>query len=160
MRLHFFVLLLALNLCSCDKNRVFDQNINFEKQEWTEKTALDFKFKVEDSTVPYDLFYNVRYTNTYPYYNLYIGYILKDSTGKEIKRNIPQNMDLFNATTGEPYGKGLGDLFECSILGLSSFKFPNKGMYTMQVKQYMRKDPISGIASFGLKVEKSETAKE
>src|SRR5580700_3740638 len=100
MRLYFLLILLTF-LCACDKNRIYDRNIDFEKEEWKEKTALEFQFKVEDNAIPYNLLYNIRCTNTYPYYNLYIGYILTDSAGKEIKKNIPQNMDLFNPTTGE-----------------------------------------------------------
>jgi len=156
MRLYFFLILLALITASCDKDRIFDRNIDFEKQEWKEKTRLIFKFKVKDNSVPYNLIYNIRYTNTYPYYNLYIGYILKDSAGKEIKKNSPQNMDLFNSTTGKPSGNGLGDLFESYILGIPAYAFPYKGTFTFEVKQYMRKDPIEGIASFGLKVEKAD----
>jgi len=155
MRVYFFLILLAF-LTSCDQNKIFDRNVDLEKQEWKEKERLIYTFRVEDNNIPYNVFYNVRYTNTYPYYNLYVGYILKDSVGKEIKKNVPQNMDLFNPVTGEPYGKGLGDLFELSILGVPNFKFPTKGLYTMQVKQYMRKDPIAGVASFGLRIEKAE----
>jgi len=158
MRLYFLLILLALSTASCDKDRVYDRNIDFENQAWKEKLRLKFTFKVQDNSVPYDLFYNVRYTNTYPYYNLYIGYVLRDSAGKEITKNVPQNMNLFNPTTGEPYGDGLGDLFESNILGIQSYTFPYKGTYTFEVKQYMRKDPIEGVASFGLSVEKAEAA--
>ena len=66
-------------------------------------------------------------------------------------------MYLFDPKTGQPYGNGLGDLFDQKVHFLKNYNFPATGKYTIKVLQYMREDQaLSGIASFGIKIEKSQ----
>lgn len=58
--------------------------------------------------------------------------------------------------TGEPQGKGMGDIYDNQILSLSSVKFPQKGEYIFSIQQYMRQDPLPDIMSIGIRVEKAE----
>ena len=63
-----------------------------------------------------------------------------------------------NAKTGKPFGSGLGDTFSDQLQNptLVNYKFPKEGEYVFKIKQYMRKDPIPGIISLGLRVEKAD----
>lgn len=146
---------------SCDTQRVYETNEDIEEANWKKEDTVTFEFDIVDINVPYNLYYNVRYKNDYPFYNLFTRYFLYDTTGKVIKTPpLPEDMYLFDMKTGEPYGKGLGDVFDSRVSFLKDYKFSQAGKYKIQVVQYMRKEPLPGIVSLGLRVEKaSETSK-
>jgi gliding motility-associated lipoprotein GldH len=149
----FYFLLLSFLVVACnDPKRIYEENIDIKDYEWSEKKALLYKFQIPDSSRKYALMYNVRYTNTYPFYNLYIKYFLLDSAGKEITQKL-QGMNLFDPKTGTPYGSGVGDISDYRILGVPDFRFPYAGTYTLKVKQYMRQETLPGIVSFGIRIE-------
>ncbi len=60
--------------------------------------------------------------------------------------------------TGKPNGSGLGDLFDHKFLIKRNYRFPKPGKYTMQIRQYMRQDPLLNILSVGITVEKGSPA--
>jgi gliding motility-associated lipoprotein GldH len=142
-------------LMGCSDGRIYDTHIDIENALWPENKELIYEFEVKDNQAAYNVIYNIRYTNTYPYYNLYVHYYLADSTGKAL-RDHQLHMDLFDSKTGKPLGKGLGDLFDGSFLNedLKAYKFPYAGKYKMKLKQYMRQSQLQGISSVGVKVEK------
>jgi|SRR5436190_18358574 len=155
---YFLILILSSYLSSCDESRIFENNIDFKEGVWEKEKTLDFDFTIENSDQLYNLYYNVRYTNTYPYYNFFSRYFIYDSTGKEIKSiPLPEDMFLFDPKTGEPYGSGMGDIYDHRISFLKNYKFPYPGKYKIKIFQYMRKEPLAGIVSFGIRVEKSQT---
>jgi gliding motility-associated lipoprotein GldH len=148
-------LLIVLAFTACDDNRIYDTHVDIENALWPETKELSYDFKVEDNTQAYNVIYNIRYANTYPYYNLYIHYYLADSAGKPL-RDHQLHMDLFDPKTGKPLGSGLGDIFDGTFLNqdMKAFKFPYKGSYKMRLRQYMRQSQLPGISSVGVKVEK------
>jgi gliding motility-associated lipoprotein GldH len=154
MRFKFLVLLvLGFALYSCDDSRIYDSTVKIKEGIWLEKDSLAFDFTVPEDIKGYNLFYNIRYNKDYPYHNLYIKHYLLDSAGKQISSNL-MNMDIFDPKTGKPLGKGLGDSFDYSVLFIGNYDFPYKGKYTLISKHYMRDEPLKGIESFGLKIEK------
>lgn len=151
-------LILSSCLFSCDENRIYENNIDIKEGIWEKEKALDFDFAIENSDQLYNLYYNIRYSNTYPYYNFFSRYFIYDSSGKEIKSiPLPEDMFLFNPKTGEPYGNGIGDIYDHRISFLKDYKFPYSGKYKIRILQYMRKESLSGIVSFGIRVEKTPT---
>jgi gliding motility-associated lipoprotein GldH len=104
--------------------------------------------------VPYNIYYNIRNAAGYPYYNLYITYYLSDNAGKILTSRL-QELTLMDPQTGKPLGDGMGDIFDHRILSVGNYRFPRPGTYTFKVKQYMRKDPLPGIMSVGVRVEKA-----
>jgi gliding motility-associated lipoprotein GldH len=159
-RIFIFICFTALGtLSSCDDNRIYDTHIDIENALWPENKELNYDFEVTDNKQAYNVIYNIRYANTYPYYNLYLHYYLADSAGKVLKDH-QLHMDLFDPKTGKPLGKGLGDLFDGTFLNqdLKAYKFPYAGKYKMKLRQYMRQSQLQGISSVGVKVEKVVTA--
>ncbi|HEY8400008.1 MAG TPA: gliding motility lipoprotein GldH [Cytophagaceae bacterium] len=146
--------LLSLLIVSCDSNKIFDSITDLESGSWAQSNELEFQFLITDADVPYNIYYNVRYTDQYPYHNLYVNYTLTDTTGKEIEKAL-QNMDLFNPKTGVPYGSGIGNNFDYTILALKDYKFPSPGTYIFKTQQYMRQEELEGLAAFGVRVEKA-----
>ena len=153
MRIYPVLLLFIIVLGSCDSTRVYEASTDIDDAGWRETQVLEFKFEVPDANQSYNILYTVRYSNNYPNYNLYVKNFLSDSSGRLILEKL-QGMDLFKPTTGAPFGSGLGGNLDYSILGLSDYKFPHKGWFNIRIKQYMRQDPLKGIAAFGIRLEK------
>lgn len=149
------VALLLLVVISCEQKKgEFKAIYNLKNQEWFIDKNQKFTFDVPDETKTYDVYFLIRNTISYPYYNLYFNRVLTDDKGKTLTNRM-EELFLFDAKTGKPQGKGVGDMFDhkikCSTL--KGYRFPRKGKYTIAIKQQMRQDPLVGIISVGISVE-------
>jgi gliding motility-associated lipoprotein GldH len=147
-------ILLAIAMSACDSNTILKDNYNIADAKWFIKDTPEFEFNVEDTTVAYNVFYNVRNNRSYPYYNLYLTHYLSDNKGKIIHQKLDE-LVLFDPSTGKKLGEGLGDVYDHKILAFKNFTFPQKGKYKIQVKQYMRQNPLADIVSVGFTIEKA-----
>ncbi len=148
-----FILLLAAVLCSCGDSKVYDTMQDLDSNAWNERTELKFNVTIADASLPYTLYYMVRYDNDYPYYNLYINRTMEDSSGKVLHTKL-QGMDLFKPSTGVPMGSGMGSKKDYLILSEDNYKFPTAGNYTFKLKQYMRQENVPGISAVGFRVDR------
>lgn len=153
-RLVLISLLVILILQACGNTTVFKDNIDFEGNNWFEKNVPSFAFTIDDPTVTYNVFYNVRNTLAYPYSNLYLTRYLVDEKGKVINTQLDE-LTLADSKSGKPFGSGLGDIYDHKILVLKAYKFPAKGKYAFRIKQFMRQNPLPEVLSVGITVEKS-----
>jgi gliding motility-associated lipoprotein GldH len=150
----FLFLLVSVALISaCDQNKIFDTYVEIDDGIWHEDTLPTYNFDITDPTIDYNLSYNVRYSDAYPYYNIYIKYYLEDSTSTIIKSEL-QEIILFDKKSGTPLGDGLGGIFDREVLIFEDLKFPEKSNYSFKVKQFMRTENLPGIMAFGLKIDK------
>ena len=150
----YFFLLAALTACEQDASIIYKENVDIEGGKWYVKNTPSFTFKITDATVPYDLYYTVRNGLAYPYYNLYLTRYLTDEKGHEIESRLDELL-LMDAKTGQPRGKGLGDIYDNKVVLKRAYRFPKPGTYTLRIKQYMRQDPLPDVVSVGISVEKS-----
>lgn len=148
------VLVLVLLLFGCDTNTVYKAYEDIEDGKWYIKNAPSFTFEIEDASMPYNIYYNLRNNLSYGYYNLYLTRYLRDANGKEIESRLDE-LILLDPKTGKPNGDGIGDLFDHKFLMKRNYRFPKPGKYTMQIRQYMRQDPLLNIQSVGITVEKA-----
>ncbi|AUD05240.1 gliding motility lipoprotein GldH [Spirosoma pollinicola] len=154
---------LRLLLCTvlliggCDTNAVYKEYTDIDDGKWYIKNAPSFTFEIADASQLYNIYYNLRNSVSYGYYNLYLTRYLRDASGKEIESRLDE-LILMDPKTGKPNGDGLGDLFDHKFLIKRNYRFPKPGKYTMQLKQYMRQDPLLNIMSVGITVEKATQA--
>jgi gliding motility-associated lipoprotein GldH len=141
-----------LTLISCDKSRVFEENNEFDSKNWYVDSVQTYRFSISDVSKPYNVLINLRNSDSYPYYNLFLRYYLTDSLGKELKSQQLELL-LMDAKTGKPQGKGLGDIYAHQFDLLKNYTFPKSGSYQIKLKQYMRQDPLPEINSVGIRVE-------
>lgn len=146
-------LIFLIGFFSCDSTRVYEENYDFDEPYWYKETVPEFTFSIEDTSSDYNILINIRNGFDYPFYNLYYEYELKDSVGSIISKDM-QELILFDAKTGEPYGSGLGDLFDHQEPVLEGFKFSYPGEYTIAFTHFMRPDTLPLILSVGARVEK------
>jgi gliding motility-associated lipoprotein GldH len=138
---------------SCDSNSVYKDHEDIEDGQWYVKHEPAFTFEITDTTQTYNVYYLVRNSIAYPYYNLYVKRFLLNDKNKIVNEALNE-LILMDEKSGKPLGDGLGDLFDHKIMALKSYRFPGKGKYTFKVRQYMRQDPLPEILSMGVSVEK------
>lgn len=153
----FATLCLGILLSGCDKNVVYKAYEDIDDGQWFIKNTPSFKVEIKDSTQLYNVYYLVRNTLQYPYYNLYLTRKIT-APDSSVTTNM-EELFLSNETTGKPFGKGLGDLFDHKIPFLKNYKFPRNGIYTFTLSQSMRQNPLPFIMGVGLSVERVETEK-
>jgi gliding motility-associated lipoprotein GldH len=144
-------------LWGCDPDRFFEENHDIPLHLWGINRIEDFSFTIADTTQEYTVYYNVRNALSYPYYNLYLTYYLKDEQGRQLRSQL-QELMLMDSQTGKPNGSGLGDIFDHQILAIDKLRFPHAGKYTFSIQHYMRQDPLPDIMSIGIRIEKYQPA--
>jgi len=143
-----------LILFGCQNETVFNEYQDFAQQEWYADSLATFQFNIDDAALPYNLYYSVRNDLSYPFYNFYTKYELTDSEGKILRSSLHE-ADLMHPITGAPLGTG-ESIFDNNILLLKDFQFPASGKYQFSMKQYMRKDTLSGVLAVGLAIEQAK----
>lgn len=144
----------CLFLASCDPQKVYESNKEWDSHTWALDSLATFTFKIQDVDSPYDLSLNIRNSLDYPYYNLFLKYYLLDETSKELAARQVEIL-LMDSKTGRPLGKGVGDLRDSQVLFLGKYKFSTSGTYTVRLKHYMRQSELPGLYAVGLTVRKS-----
>lgn len=151
--LAYFFLVFGICFVSCDDNRVFERNIELTDKIWPSDSIINIQFDIRDTRQPYNLYYNLRNTISYPYHNIYVNYSLEDTLGRKLRSDLVTT-NLFDPKSGRPLGSGLGDVFDHQILLLEDFKFDKSGTYNFKIQQYMRKDSLLEILAVGMRLEK------
>lgn len=145
---------LGLIFISCDSSRIYEDFNDLEEAYWHMDSVQQFSFEITDTIKLYNLYATFRNASSYPYYNIYFQYSLKDST-RMIKEELLE-YNFFDEKTGEPKGSGLGDLFDHKFPLEENFQFDDPGNYTISLKQQMRLDTLPFILSVGARVESIE----
>jgi gliding motility-associated lipoprotein GldH len=139
-------------LSGCHPNRIYDKNKNLDDGLWHKDTVKAFTFEIEDKTLQYNLYGNLRNSMSYPYQNIYLQIEMESADGTKFFDEL-KNVNLFEPKTGKPLGDGLGDLFDHRILLKQNYTFPEAGNYRVMYQQKMREKELPYILSVGLMVE-------
>ena len=152
-RIKRLAVFLCFLCCFCCKNEmVYNQYQPIEGRLWNKERAYDFTFRIDDATALYNITFEVRNNNFYPYQNLWIFYAEKPPAGLAERRDTVECMlaDEF----GKWQGKGIS-LFQSAFPLRAGYTFPQKGVYTFSFRQGMRSDTLKGVQEIGLRVEKA-----
>lgn len=157
MKFFWFVSMLAfgLTMSGCDENVVYKAHEDIDDGLWYIKNKPTFKVEITDTLATYNMYYLLRNTLQYPYYNLYLTRNFKGPDQKVISNTL-EEVYLSDETTGKPYGHGLGDLFDHKIPFLKNYRFKRSGVYSFTLSQSMRQNPLPFVMSVGISVEKVE----
>ena len=144
------LLLLLFFIFSCDTNRVFESDIDFENEVWHMDSPVNFEFEITDQ-LPKDLMIKMRTDLTYPYQNCYLDFKMKDSAGTILVEDLV-SLQLFDEISGKPQGKG-NSVYQFKNKIISDYRFPGQGKFVVEFSQYMRMSELNGVYSVGLRVE-------
>ncbi|HRW62285.1 MAG TPA: gliding motility lipoprotein GldH, partial [Bacteroidales bacterium] len=95
-------LLSILSLVSCDKNRVFETNIEMPSYIWNKDSVLIFHVDIIDTISSNNMYLNVRNTSQYAYQNLFVFLQTTSPAGLSLK-------DTLECYLADDRGKWLGD---------------------------------------------------
>ena len=157
MRSFFGFAAIMVILVSCDDDRVYEKNLDFNSRTWLVNDRPEFEFGITDTVQTYNLYCNVRNSLEYPFARMFITYYLKDSSGNVLEKQLVRQM-LFDEKTGEPLGEsGLGDIYDHRIALKNNHRFPYAGKYQIAFEQFMRTDTLAGVLAIGVRVEKTSS---
>ncbi len=155
--LSFIAILLFI---SCDQNRVFDNYHTVQNIGWNTDSIQQFSLPVMDSLKNYNLYFNIRNSNKYPFSNLFVIASIDYPNGKKQVDTLEYEMAL---PTGKWLGTGGASVKENKLWYKNNFQFKEKGTYKVSIAQAMRANGsaegvtyLKGITDVGLRVETVE----
>ena len=154
MRLFVLLTLGGLLCASCGNPPWMAESHQIDMNGWSSEAPLHFSWDVESADQSFDLVLDVRHSQKYPFSNLYLFCTYQFPNGKT-------RVDTIECTLADDLGKwrgrGFGDLVEQRFMLHQGISFPSSGQHGMRIIHGMRQDPISGIASIGLRLEAEAT---
>ena len=155
MRSFLWIFLIALTISSCNKNRVYENTVDFNNAYWLADSVKSFEFNIAQASSEYNILFNIRNGVEYPHRNVYVFYTIRDSTNNVLDEEL-RDFQLFHPKSGYPFGNGSGNLREHHFDLLMGYKFPYEGQYKISFEQFMRYDSLPQVYSIGVQVEASE----
>ena len=145
---------LALSWSGCtDPNAVVDKNTEVVNNNWTYTNKIKFEVKIDDASVPYNLYFNLRVTADYKYSNMFV--LITEVNPDKKSASTRYEVKLANPD-GEWLGEGSGNLYSYQTPFKTNYKFPARGTYTFLIEQNMRDNPLKEVSDVGLRVEKAQ----
>ena len=141
-------------LYSCQTDVLYTETIEIPNASWVDSQKLSFEFDVEDSTVLYQLVVNLKHSVEYAYENLYVNIRTVYPNGKIIED--PLSLEMADHA-GRWFGQCNSKTCTLNIMLQEKALFRPKGHYQIIFEPYMREQPIKGIHSIGLSVERVES---
>ena len=145
------VLLSLVMFTSCDRNRVFDENVKIDDNKWSSEKPVVLQMHITDTVNPHNVYINVRNASHYPFSNIFLFMNTTFPDGKLDRDTLEIRLA---GPDGKWLGEGLGDIWDNRILFKRNVAFPQKGEYRFELTQAMRLDPLPGIMDVGMRVEK------
>lgn len=149
-----FLLLLytTMLLPACAKIEIFEKNAVIPKHLWKYDLKPQFEFDVTDTVSEYNLYLVMRHTDAYGYNNIWLN--LGSQAPADTMRFQRLELQL-GSDAGGWEGSGMDDIWELrKPISRGPLKFNKAGKYKFQVEQIMRENPLPGIMSVGVRVEK------
>jgi len=147
-------LVLMAGACNVtDPKMVVDQSTAIENQNWAYDNRIKSDFTIDDNSVPYNLYLNLRITPDYKYANIFV---LVHQTGPDKKTTTVRYEFTLAEKDGEWLGQGTGNLYTYQVVFKTHYTFPEKGKYHVEIEQNMRDNPLHQVSDAGLRVEKTQ----
>lgn len=146
-----FLSFLSLFLFSCGPSYVYEKEHELPEEGWSWSDTLSYTLNITDTLSRYNLLLELEHSRRFPFRNIYLQIHTTYPSGKSVHDRL--SIDLMDSK-GLWYGKcGKED---CTLLISlqEGLYFDQMGPHTLAIEQYMRKDPLPGIQSAGLLLEK------
>jgi gliding motility-associated lipoprotein GldH len=150
-RVFVCLLLVAMAFTACDPSRHFEENKEIPKMEWDKDVPLSFLVSVDDTSLGYNVYINVRNAGFYRFSNLYL-FVNTTFPQGQVHRDTVEC--ILASPEGRWLGEGLGDIWDNRILFKENVQFTQPGEYRFELNQAMRINPLPGIMDAGIRIEK------
>ena len=154
----FFIVIISIlfSTNACDSSQVYEENIEIPNGLWNSGEPIGFKFIIEETSVPYNVYINVRNTNLYPTNNLWLFVTSISPSGKQQKDTVEF---ILADDKGQWYGSGMGDIWDHQLPFKNNIGFVEQGEYQIILQQGMRIENLPFVMETGVRIEKSELKK-
>jgi len=147
------IALCMLSLAACKRIDVYEKNTTIPGMSWNKSYNAEGEFTIQDTLASYNIYVVLRHTDAYLYNNIWLNVGLQ-SPGDSI---YFQKIDLSLGSDASGWeGNGMNDIWEVrKILNAQPRRFRKAGDYKFVIQQIMRDNPLEGVMSAGLRVEKA-----
>lgn len=143
----------ALLLASCRQIDVFEKDTNIPGMKWQNNFNASGTFNITDTVSLYNVYVVLRHTDAYKYNNIWLNAGLQ-SPG-DTMRFSRINLELGDDAQGWE-GTGMNDIWEVrKLVSGGPAKFKKAGVYTFNISQLMRDNPLEHVMSAGMRIEKA-----
>ena len=140
---------LALLLCSCESDVLYETNKRIESGVWNLNDAAHFEFETTDTSRLHNFYITLRNREDYPYSNIYFFVEMEFPNGKK-------SIDTVECQLADEQGKWLGNptsnLYDNRFLYQQGKQFPLAGRYKIDVRHGMRTTALQGITDVGFRL--------
>lgn len=138
---------------ACSDKPIFDEKHNFANTTWMRFDAEVFDVNIKNTNDCYDLYFSVTIdTNVLKLNNIPLVISIDDEEGG---RRVFMSDIILRDKEGKSHGNALGNYVEFKTKVREYFYFNSKGLHKFSVKNGTHLYELKGIASIGLKIEKS-----
>ena len=146
-------LFFSLLFIACrDSQSVTDENQEIIGRNWSYVNKIRVPVTIEDPSLAYNIYINLRHTADYRYSNVFIRIHMSGPNGKESTERKEFKLAY---PDGEWLGKGSDNMYSYQLPYKMNYRFPAKGKYIFELEQNMRDNPLKEITDAGLRVEKA-----
>lgn len=146
----------ALLLAACGSNDIYNTFVHMPEDGWSADSLAVFRVDIDDATVPYDLWMQVRNHPDYAYGNLWLFVNIISPDGSRTTDTLEC---ILARPDGRWLGEGWGSYYTLQCPYRAGARFAQPGRYIFRAQHGMRADDIRGIEAVGLRVCPSEQPK-
>lgn len=150
---YIFYLLPAFLLISCGSKDVFNAYDSIESSGWNSDSISRFNFVINDTSVLYNSFINVRHSGDFPYRNLWLIVDLVRPDSNIIRDTA---ILILAKETGKWIGTGSSSVRHLRYLFKNEMSFSQPGNYEYIIAHGMNDSVLPGIVNVGIRLAYSE----
>lgn len=136
---------------------LLDEYVQIPQRKWEYDFKPEFVLQVKE-TGPYRLLVNLRHTPSYRYSNLFVRVQVRPVLENGLFDGRGEDPLRYELHIAEPDGRWLGTqsggLYSLREMVNEDFFFPDTGTFKIYLEQNMRDNPLEGVASAGLKLQR------
>ncbi len=148
MKLILLLIPLSLFIFSCGKTSLYNKSIQFENNEWKQKTRPTFVVYIPDTVNTYDFTLTIRTTTDYKFNNIWLFLNTKTPSNQEVREPYEIKTTFPN---GAWVGKKTGTIVEHQLI-FKRRKLPSKGKYTFMIEQGVTQKVLEDILDISFNV--------
>lgn len=147
-----------LLLAQCEEPPVYEQYYAVNEKGWHKDSAAVFEVNISDTTAWYNIGFNLRSNDTYPYANIFLFREIISKKGVEYRDTVEYVMaDAY----GRWLGKSTGEVQHFNWpFGKRALQFAEVGTYRFKFVQAMRTELLQGVEDVGLTLHKKQANKD
>ncbi|MEJ7626657.1 MAG: gliding motility lipoprotein GldH [Ferruginibacter sp.] len=150
-------ILITMFTISCrQKIDVFEKNTSITGSDWNKNVKANGSFIITDTLSSYNIYIVLRHTDSYQYNNIWLNVGFKSPGDSMYFQKV--NLTLGDDANGWE-GSGMNDIWEVrKILNNRPRRFIKNGLYEFSIAHIMREEPLKGVMSAGMRIEKSSSS--